>query len=540
MKYCRIFGTLALAAIFSLLLVALPAAPAHAVTKYIYLDPEEGRIGERVDIDGEGFIPGSLSLYFSKYPVTVGDPITTSHLYEYLGTAPVDEYNEFSDYFLVPDELTKGSYATQDVTSGRYYVYALELGVVVAGDYFDVIAGEITVYPTRGPVETEVQIDGTGFADNENIEIEFDGYEVDIESGDDETDNDGDFTSYIIIPESAAGNYTITVYVGGAEAEDDFTVEPEITLDQTSGAPGTDVTITGAGFGDRVDIEAIYFGSVEVDIVAGDTDTNSDGYFESTVTVPSLEPGTYDVEVEDDDGNSAEAEFTIAISFTINPTTGDVGTQITASGSGFPANTTITVTYYDSAGTTALTQVTTTSLTDETFTAALNAPASLHGDHNVTATDGTSTMTATFIMESIAPPVPALVLPEDATKVNSKPTFEWGAVTDPSLPVTYDLQVASDATFTTILVNQTGLTGTEYTLTDEEELERTEEEAPYYWRVRAVDGASNIGQWSAAGTFHVGGLSLPGLPWWAILAICAGCFFPLGFFVGRRTAYSYY
>ena len=43
----------------------------------------------------------------------------------------------------------------------------------------------------------------------------------------------------------------------------------------------------------------------------------------------------------------------------------------------------------------------------------------------------------------------------------------------------------------------------EYTLTDYEKLAPAGQKA-YYWRVRAVDGASNEGEWSSVGLFYVG------------------------------------
>ena len=52
---------------------------------------------------------------------------------------------------------------------------------------FTVTAGEITDFdPDDGPVGTEVDITGDSFAEDEQITVEYDGDEIDIESGDDE------------------------------------------------------------------------------------------------------------------------------------------------------------------------------------------------------------------------------------------------------------------------------------------------------------------------------------------------------------------
>ncbi len=92
-------------------------------------------------------------------------------------------------------------------------------------------------------------------------------------------------------------------------------------------------------------------------------------------------------------------------------------------------------------------------------------------------------------IDDTAPPTPALVSPSNgAVLSDSTPTFDWTSVSDPS-GVTYDIQVDNDPDFSSPEVNVAGLTDNTYTspaLAYEN----------YSWRVRAVDGASNIGDWS--------------------------------------------
>ena len=99
-------------------------------------------------------------------------------------------------------------------------------------------------------------------------------------------------------------------------------------------------------------------------------------------------------------------------------------------------------------------------------------------------------------MESQPPPVPELVLPENGARQGSRPSFEWEAVDDPS-GVTYILQIATDHSFSTLVLNKEGLTQSQYTLAREEGLPSTDSESPYHWRVRAIDGASNASNWSS-------------------------------------------
>jgi len=140
-------------------------------------------------------------------------------------------------------------------------------------------------------------------------------------------------------------------------------------------------------------------------------------------------------------------------------------------------------------------------------------------------------------MESTAPPTPVPLKPEMGVRAKAEAYFDWEDVSDPS-SVTYTLQIASDADFTAIVLEKTGLTDSEYTLTKEEGLESTKEEAPYYWHVKAIDGASNESGYSGTGTFSVGFAF--GMPQWALYALMGlGGFLLLllSFWLGRRTAY---
>jgi hypothetical protein len=85
-----------------------------------------------------------------------------------------------------------------------------------------------------------------------------------------------------------------------------------------------------------------------------------------------------------------------------------------------------------------------------------------------------------------------------------------------------------------------GLTSSDYLLTVEEKLSPTKKDAPYYWRVKAVDGASNGSGWSTPASFYVSsGFAITGTTKNVLigLGIAGGVF--LGFRLGsRRTAYS--
>jgi hypothetical protein len=75
-------------------------------------------------------------------------------------------------------------------------------------------------------------------------------------------------------------------------------------------------------------------------------------------------------------------------------------------------------------------------------------------------------------MESEAPPMPMLLLPEVATTREAKAYFDWEDIKRLS-SVTYTLQIASDKDFTTIMLEKKGLTNSKYTIVEEEKLKLT-------------------------------------------------------------------
>ncbi|MFH1003084.1 MAG: PPC domain-containing protein [Chloroflexota bacterium] len=538
MKYGRIISRIALITMLSLLAVLIPVTPARAA-EGIELSPTSGEMGDSVRVLGTDFDPdeGLVWIYFSSDVAVVGDDIDTdvTH-YEKQGFADIGavgetDEGEIDKRFTVPTDLTDGD-ETVAVVGGKYYVYLAYSDVIVAKATFTVIAPEITLDPEEGPVGTEVDISGTNFGDREDLTIYYDSKEASIEAGDDRTDTSGEFDSLIVIPASAAGTHTIRVEDdGGAFAEADFTVEPAITMSPTSGIVNTSVTVSGNGFSRRGGI-TITMGNETV--ANGTADTT--GNFNITFKVPANGPGTYSVEASDNEGNKApKVNFTMEATANLVPTTGNVGTDITVSGTGFKIAGAISVKYDD-------TQVATTAAdASGLFSANFKAPKSTHGEHTIIVSDGTTTKQFAFVMESTPPETPQPQLPMMATKVEQPVTFDWEPVTDPS-GVTYTLQIAQGPSFTPLVLQKKDLTTTEYTLSTVEELPPTSKEAPYYWRIKATDGAGNESPWTSPGTFYTGGGSfgVSNIPTRAIVTIgglLVIFLLVLGFWLGRRTAY---
>ena len=620
MKYNKIFCTLASAIVLALLIMAVPAVPAHAAAEDIDLYPSKGEVGEEVDIYGYNFeLDETIYIYFSSDHHSTGYDIEDLDAYERVETTSSDDGGEFDTYFDVPDELTKGDDAPEDVHGGTYYVYASysRYGDIEAVADFTVIGGEITISPEKSTVGDRVEISGEDFGNRKSITVEYDGVEVDIASGDTKTNSSGDFTCIIVIPESVEGDHTITVTdTSDIEAEADFTVEPEITISPTSGAIGDAITVNGTGFSYRKNI-TIYFNNVTVTLTSGTARTDTYGSFDNLkFNVPAVGPAAYYVEAKDTANKTATAKFTIAAAASFSLTSGYVGTKVTVSGAGFMPTKNMTIyfagakvttspasivtdikgsftgsflvpscaigtyklevsdgTNKDSTNFTVITEaslsnnsgnvgaeltvsgtgfsgtvsikyddieVTTAAVkADGTFLATFNVPASIGGDHVITVSDAYNTKQFTFTMESTSPPIPVPLLPEVDSKAKPQAHFDWEDVTDPSLPVTHTLHIASDADFTTRVLEKEGLADSEYTIPKEERLESTKKEAPYYWHVKAIDGASNESGWSGTGSFYVGfAFTMPQWALYTLFGVGGLLLLALAFWLGRRTAYS--
>ncbi len=530
MKHNKICCLLALSTILALLLSVF-ADTTQVAGASIRLDPKEGKIGDWVEIDCVG-ISESARIYFSSDKADVGDKIDNQ----------VTAYERISisgGIFTVPDRLTDGS-RTEYVHGGKYYVYAASVGSknIIAVTTFTVINGEIWLEPEEGTVGTEVKISGEELRENQEITVEYEGDEVDIISGDIKTDSDGKFTCTVIIPDSIIGEHVITVIdASGNKPEAEFTVKPKITLSPAEQEAGKEVEVSGTGFS-RKDAIIVTLDGDRIDTIPAYIETNRRGSFNCIFAAPLYDSsGTRKVEATDRSFNRAEAQLTVLAGIWLSPATsptspGHVGMKLTVHGVGFIANAMVTITCGEDDEVIAV--ATATADAGGNFMESFTIPPSVAGSHIITAIDGTSTVTSTFTVESQAPPVPVPLLPKVAGTAEAEAYFAWEEVTDPS-GVSYTLQVASDADFTAIVLEKEGLPHSEYTVTKEEKLESTEKEA-YYWRVKAVDGAFNGGEWSPPGLFYVGfsWTSMPGWVWYIFYGLGALLLVILGFWLRKR------
>ena len=384
----------------------------------------------------------------------------------------------------------------------------------------------ISIVPVTGTVGTPVTVSGNGFKANQTVNLSFNGLNLTDEKS--LTNAVGHFSTTLNIPPVPSGPHKLAVSDGVNNDSRDFVVTSNAVVSPVSGFIGTKITLNGTGFMADHPV-TIIFNNVPADTV----DSSAQGSFTSTFEVPTYPAGLYKIKATDGI-NTSDADFTVSSSVSITDTSatmpGYVGAPVVISGIKFKAGATVVVTYDAK-------QVTTGEVDNNgSFSVTFFAPVSKSGEHTITVTDGVMVLPLTYFMDPMPPFAPTLLKPDIGVRQQTQGTFTWKPVADPS-GVTYVLQIADNTDFSkeSILLEKKGLTTSEYTLTKTERLKATAKEIPYYWRVRAIDGASNESDWSNGWSFTVGGV-IPTWALWTVIILGVLSIFLFAFWFGRRTS----
>ena len=358
---------------------------------------------------------------------------------------------------------------------------------------FSVTSG-ISISRSSGAAGSSVTVTGFSFGASEiGITVTYDGTPV---AQSITANSEGGWSATFIVPASASGSHSIDAYglvtTAASIPNMPFTVTPGISVSRSSGVAGSSVTVTGSSFGaSETGIIVTYDGTP----VAQNITANSLGGWSATFEVPASTSGSHRIGAYGSLTQSAsvtEMGFNIGATISVSSDNGYVGETINVTGSGFSANAPLKLSYdgQDIPG-----QGKTTD-SSGSFSESITIPKSVHGPHNITVTDDQNNKSkVTFTVESTAPAIPRLLSPGDGNRLGVlggiKPTFNWTAVTDTS-GVTYILEVDTNSDFSQPILRITDIKGTSYTLTSAQALSKGE----YYWRVEAIDGASNESGWS--------------------------------------------
>jgi len=385
---------------------------------------------------------------------------------------------------------------------------------------FIVIPG-ISIYPPGGPPGTTVTVTGSGFAPSENnITVTFDNATVAYAIA---ANEQGAWTITFVVPASSAGSHVIDANGPISEASDVsdgvFTTGAGISLNKQSGSPGTSIIVSGFGFAiNEKGITVNFDGKA----VLSNITANAQGAWSAIFIVPTSLAGSHTISAFG--ANTTETiispvTFNIASGIDLNPTSGNVGLSVTITGSGFTPNMLLKIKYDDQELIGSGTKADSAGGMQQTIT----IPKSKAGAHVITVIDQENNESkAYFNVENVPPSSPRLLSPEDGSRAGLlkgyQVTFRWREVTDPS-GVSYILQINDEPDFTKPILEKTDFLGTTFTPASADTLSDND----YYWRVKAVDGASNESEWSETWVVKSGFIAL-----WALILIILVVFAAIG------------
>ena len=480
----------------------------------------EGGVGTSVNIAGSGF-------YVNK-PVTLCFMNMTK---DELGTTIASNTGKFTHEFVVPIS-----------TAGFHKITASNDMGNSAEIQFKVLPKLNLNLDSAGSGDL-VSASGTGFASRATVSIIFGSQNI----ASTQTDDLGNFKIDFSVPSVKPYSYNVRAQDNQGNTDvAKFTVTAGATLSETIGYTGSELTVNGSGFLPGATVY-IYYDNTRIASV--DADNNGD--FTATFTVP---PGGGKHVITVYDGSTTKK-----YNFALDKNPPPMPTLL------LPNNNSLTIAEanFDWSDVTDNNTPITYSLqiaSDQNFASLILSKTGIRESHytltkdeilsadfnsapyywRVEAIDGAdneSEWTSPWVFHVSVPSTPTLILPVPDTKVELPIRFSWQSTASLSPPLTFNLQIAANPDFASLILNKTGLTLSEYLASEKDNL-KLENETTYYWRVKAIDGVGNSSSWSTTGSF--GFIAAAGFPSWATyILITFGVLMALllAFRAGRRTAY---
>ncbi|MGD0355370.1 MAG: hypothetical protein ABSB31_08015 [Dehalococcoidia bacterium] len=457
---------------------AVPQAVADNTTgsPSIEVMPTEGTIGTQIYLKIINYQPNKqvIITFGSGTIIGTGTEVGTQTVVAATTTTDGSGYAVIDwdlDIFPAGRYIIMADDGVNKLTTGFKVDPSIDLGNVVSGFVNDVLV-----------------IKGKGFDAQKLVYIGLDDQKIVTT----QTDDKGQFfDAKLQIPPTVRGNHNIKVQdTENNVATAVFNVRQQMNVMPSNVAVGDNVTIIGTGFQGVTDVQVFLD-----DKDAGITQTDSNGGFMTTIKIPPCGDGPHKIKL-DDQINKAYTDIAVSSSLSVIPNNGFIGMQVGLQGAGFRPGFPVSASYDN------IKLDGTTVQETGSFTESFKVPVSRFGTHTVSATDGINTQNVIFIVESTPPLAPETTLPAEGSRVTKDAHFEWQVVTDPS-GVSYTIEIAGDPKFTNIIMSQANLLTNYIDVTDDSKM-LPGQDAPYYWRVKAVDRASNESAWSPVSSFYKG------------------------------------
>jgi len=437
----------------------------------VEVDPKKGPVGGQITIRGYGFTANEANI-----PVKFdGTQVTT---------AKANANGSWTISYTIPNRPS-GSYVLDvgpdSITDQLWHTHIT-------------VTPKITVSPPSGVAGQVIDVTGSGFASSEKgIRVTFDN---EIVKDGISADANGSWTAKIPVPRKGSGTYDIGASGFSTWAREvppvDFTIETGVSASPKEAYVGDEVSVIGSGFAAWETGVKVTFGGKDVDI--GSITADRYGTWEASFVVPTSTFGDKAVSAHGVSTPAAAvkaASVKVLARMEVNPIEGAPGDSVTLTGSGFPGDQALTVTFANRA-----VPETVRSLADGNLSAVVTVPGNPAGKLSVTATGGGAQASDDFTVKEKILPTPQPVSPEEGRRYRSGDvTFQWGRIMGNSGTITYTLEISGPGGSQRI----TPIEGLSYTIPDDERLQKGD----YTWQVKAVDEFGNESLLSAPIPFRV-------------------------------------
>jgi hypothetical protein len=462
-----------------------PFAP-FVVNPSVKIDPEEGPVGTTVTFNGYGF-DALQQIQVTLFQGEVAKGETKS--------ATADSKGSWTVSYTIPHTPAGGYIFKVEAKEGAVWVNWVS-------KYFEVTP-KITVTPSSGTVGQKINVEGTGFAsEEEDIEITFDG---EVRKENIFADVDGSWTASIAVPIRTCGRYIIDASGSATRARNvpdvTFTLVAGISVEPISAYVGDTITVDGGGFAPGETGIQIYFDGLGVTTTTITADIY--GCWESSFNLPASTYGSHTVSAS---GETTQPAVTTTLNtkakiVELSPVEGAPGDSVSLTGNGFHGSQRLTVTI----GGTAASGDMSTQFNGNVVISFRVPKGSTEGKQTLVLTDegGASASVNFTVKKKTLSTIPLPISPEDSKLRSGRVTFNWQGTTSGS-GYTYTLEISETADFTnTIFPPKEGIVESSYTLTDTETVTESLTPGTYYWRVKIVDDYGNEGAWSDSIKFTV-------------------------------------
>ncbi len=484
------------------------AVPVHASS--ITITPSSGTTSTSVHIVGNGFSGGVATIYWDDQPT--------------LNKIPISQNGELAFDFQVPID-SKGNHTIR-IGDDSNWTGGTALATFT-------ILPTISIFPAIGRPYSTIIVIGTGFGRLEkDIKITVDKSILPVPII---ANFMGAWSANVEAPGPEKGEHYISAFSSSTTTSEvgdfKFIAGPFAEIEPTSGKAGTEVAIKGYGFRTSEDGITITWDNeiIFCNFIAG-----FDGILNTTFKTPPATQGHHLVGLFGSDftprGVIPDMDFNVIPNIELQPASGNKGTKVMVSGTGFSKGETINLSFEDAS-------LNVNAITDDvgSFSTNFVAPQSTIKENRVRAvgTAGNSAE-AVFSIQRIIPPAPKLLYPvpgdtleafdsvgvvflgaakqlfsfmsADNTRRSglglTNETFQWSDSSGHG-KMTYTLEIANNNDFSSPSIVKEGLMSTQYTLSSGEILNI----GSHSWRVRVTDEIGNVGSWSETQQFEITSMS---------------------------------